>query len=97
MKAKSLRIRHALFLCAFFFGFVGEIMADGAVGYKGLRINVNGIQTWYNVHGVSWSYQGCGNFGSTFYNSGSSNWSSTNLGTFSSNSTFQITGYAVDG
>jgi hypothetical protein len=96
MKTNSLSAIRALFCCVLFANSL-MVFADGGVGYKGLQINVNGTQTWYNVHGVSWSYQGCSNFGSTFYNSGSSNWSSTNLGTFSSNSTFQITGYAVVG
>jgi hypothetical protein len=96
MKTNSLSALRALFCCVFFVkSFL--LFAGGAVGYKGIKINLNGTQTWYNVHGVSWAYQGCGDYGSTFYNSASSNWSNTNLGTFSSNSTLQIAGYAVVG
>jgi len=71
--------------------------ANGGIGYKGLKLNLNGTNSWYNVHGVSWGYQGCGDYGSTFYNSGSSNWNTANLGTFSTTATLQITGYAVVG
>ena len=45
MKARTLHIRHALFLCAFIFGIVGVSLAGGAVGYKGIQINQNGTQT----------------------------------------------------
>lgn len=77
--------------------FVNNSNANGGVGYKGVKVNLNGTSSWYNVHGVTWSYQGCGDYGGTFYNSGSSNWNGTNLGTFSTTATLQITGYAVVG
>ena len=69
--------------------------SDGGIGYKGVKINLNGTNSWFNIHGVSWAYQGCGNY--SFYNSGNANWNGTNLGTFSNTATLQITGYAVVG
>jgi hypothetical protein len=71
--------------------------AGGGIGYKGIKLNLNGTNNWYNVHAITWSYQGCGDYGSTFYNSGNSNWNSVNLGSYSTTASLQITGYAVVG
>lgn len=69
--------------------------AGGAVGYKGVKLNLNGTNGWYNIHGLTWSYSGC--TGYQFYNGGASNWGGTNLGTYSTSATLQLTGYAVVG
>ena len=71
--------------------------ANGGIGYKGIKLNLNGSNNWYNVHAITWSYQGCGDYGSTFYNSANSNWNSVNLGSYSTTASLQITGYAVVG
>jgi hypothetical protein len=92
---KRLKVISLMSLLAFFNSNI--LFADGGVGYKGVKVNLNGTNTWYNVHGVSWGYQGCGDFGSTFYNGGVANWNVSNLGTFSTTATLQITGYAVVG
>jgi hypothetical protein len=92
---KFLRISLCIFLILFFNSNVA--FADGGIGYKGIKLNLNGTNSWYNIHGVSWGYQGCGDYGSSFYNSGNANWNGSSLGTFSTTATLQITGFAVVG
>ncbi len=92
---KFLRIALHLLLVLFFNNDVA--FANGGIGYKGIKVNLNGTNSWYNIHGVSWGYQGCGDYGSSFYNSGNSNWAGADLGTFSTSATLQITGFAVIG
>ena len=82
----------SLILLLFYSNFA---FSNGGIGYKGVKINLNGNNSWYNIHGVPWAYQGCGNY--SFYNNGNENWNGTNLGTFSNTATLQITGYAVAG
>ncbi len=96
INVKAFRIS-LFFLILFSVAFTSNVFANGGIGYKGVKLNLNGSSSWYNVHGVSWGYQGCGDYGSTFYNSGSANWNGTNLGSFSTTATLQITGYAVVG
>ena len=87
-----------MLLCILAYLLVSQhAMANGGIGYKGMKLNLNGSSSWYNVHGVTWGYQGCGDYGSTFYNGGASNWNGINLGSFGSSATLQITGYAVVG
>lgn len=85
------------YILFFLFLFFNFSFADGGIGYKGIKVNLNGTNSWYNIHGMNWGYQGCGDFGSTFYNSGNENWNNTNLGTFDQNAILQITGFAVVG
>lgn len=90
-----LKFNFLFFLISFLSSFF--VFSNGGVGYKGIKVNLNGTNNWYNVHGVTWSYQGCGDYGNTFYNNGIENWNSVNLGTFSTTASLQITGYAVVG
>ena len=43
-------------LCLLTLG-VGQVWANGGIGYKGVAFTKNGTVTgWYNIHDVSWSY-----------------------------------------
>ena len=36
---------------------VGQMWANGGIGYKGVKFTKNGVATgWYNIHDVSWDY-----------------------------------------
>ena len=37
-------------------GMVTRVYANGGIGYKGIKLNVNGTQTWYKAHDVTWGY-----------------------------------------
>ncbi len=87
--------RKVYFLLSLILFYSNFAFSNGGIGYKGVQINLNGNNSWYNIHGVPWAYQGCGNY--SFYNNGNANWNGTNLGTFSNTATLQITGYAVVG
>lgn len=60
---------------------VGQMWADGGIGYKGVKFTKNGVVTgWYNIHNVSWSY-----YNSTYDcrsgQSGVTDFNNANLGT----------------
>jgi len=73
------------------------LYSNGGIGYKGLKLNLKGTLSWYNIHGLEWGYQGCGDYGATFYNGASENWNGTNLGTFSTTHTMEIIDFSVIG
>jgi len=84
----------AAFLFSMFFTLCTiEVMANGAIGYKGIKLDVAGTQTWYKAHNVSWSYNGCGNY----QFSSSSNFPTSSLGSITGSQVLRITGYAVLG
>jgi hypothetical protein len=95
MNSNTLHLRRAVFFVAFIFGVFTKVLAGGQVGYKGIYLNLNGSNSWYNIHGVPWGYSGCTNY--SFYNSGNSNFGSADLGTFSTTATLQLSGFAVVG
>lgn len=64
--------------------------ADGGIGYKGIKLNVAGTQTWYKAHDVSWGYN------SYQFNS-ASNFPTSSLASLTGSQVLQITGYAVVG
>jgi len=86
---------HQSITLAVFLFVVNFSFANGGIGYKGVKLNLNGTNSWRNVHGVSWSYGGCGDY--SFYNSGLANWDGHNLGSFNLTSTLQISGFAIAG
>ncbi|MFM7587080.1 MAG: hypothetical protein ACKO6M_08700, partial [Bacteroidota bacterium] len=84
----------AAFLFSMFFTLCTiEVMANGGIGYKGIKLDVAGTQTWYKAHNVSWSYNGCGNYQ---FNS-ASNFPTSSLGSITGSQALRITGYAVVG
>ena len=73
-------------------GMVTRVYAAGGIGYKGIKLNVNGTQTWYKAHNVSWNYNGC----SPYEFNSAANYT-TFAPTVSGSQTLRITGFAVVG
>ncbi|MDD3489891.1 MAG: hypothetical protein PHR62_08415, partial [Paludibacter sp.] len=67
--------------------------ADGAIGYKGIKINKQGTYTWYKAHNVPWGYIGCDDYQ---FNS-ATDFNEQNFGTLTSTDVLQISGFAVVG
>lgn len=96
LKSNLLTISKNTFVWFFFLGILlstNILLGNGGIGYKGIRLNLNGTQSWYKVHSPTWSYNGCGNYQ---FNS-APDFNSQNLGTFNVTQTLQIVGYAVVG
>lgn len=82
-----------LCLCLIYSTSNNVLFADGAIGYKGIRLNIKGTNTWFKAHDVAWEYAGCGDY--QFKNA--QNLSDTEIGSFSTTETLEISGFAVIG
>ena len=71
-----------------------QVQANGGIGPKAVRINVNGTHTWYNVHNPAWEYNPCGDYSTI---KSATNFSGANLGSVTLGNTLQISGYALIG
>ena len=50
-------VRYAVMLIMLLTLGVGQMWANGGIGYKGVKFTKNGSATgWYNIHNVSWDY-----------------------------------------
>ena len=72
-----------------------QVQANGGIGTKAVRINVNGTHTWYNVHNPTWNYNpSCDDYSTI---KSATNFSGANLGSVTLGNTLQISGYALTG
>lgn len=76
------------------FSICTNIVADGAVGPKALRLNNNGTKTWYNVHNPAWGYDPCSDYSTI---KSATSFGGLSIGNVTLGSPFQIAGYAVIG
>ena len=53
MKRMVIFWQSATILLSTFFALCSiEVLANGGIGYKGIKLNVAGTQTWYKAHNV---------------------------------------------